>query len=435
MKILFTILILFLSLSAFAQEGWKDVTPAGNYTSFYGLDVVDSENIWVVGNGGMILKTTNGGSTWNEINSPVTYDLYHVDFVNSDTGMIGGYGVTDCEIYTTTNGGISWNLTKLDSGDYSIYDIEYVEGGAGESSKAYVTAGRSLTWTTEDAGESWGKTSIQRGCGFADIQSICFLNKDEGWFVGTAAQSSEVTIIHTTDGGATYEIQDNPTDPDIKLNSVSFADNQHGIAAGIDPNILYTSDGGKNWETRSVSNYRWESVHMNPSGKAWAVGRNGIILYSNDWGYTWTAQESGVTSELWEVIFIGDNEGWIVGGYPPSQPAVILHTSTGGLVTDVNKNKIVNEFKLHQNYPNPFNPSTKINYSIPKKNIVVIKVYDILGKEIATLVNEEKSPGNYEVEFNGNHLSSGIYFYSLKAIPSGGQAGYFKQTKIMVLIK
>lgn len=85
-------------------------------------------------------------------------------------------------------------------------------------------------------------------------------------------------------------------------------------------------------------------------------------------------------------------------------------------------------YQLVNNYPNPFNPSTKINYSIPKRSNIVIKVYDMLGKEIAILVNEEKIPGNYEVEFNGNHLSSGIYFYRLKA-------GEFEQTKKMILMK
>jgi photosystem II stability/assembly factor-like uncharacterized protein len=427
MKLLTTIFLLSFLFCAFAQEGWQDVTPAGNYTGFVGLDVVDSENVWVVGEGGTILKTTDGGSTWNEINCPVTYNLNNVDFVNADTGMVGGHCDIDTEIMRTTNGGTSWELKHLDNMDYTIYDIEYVEGGSGESAKAYITAGLSLTWATEDVGESWGGTSIQGGCGASDIQSICFLNKNEGWFVGTPVSSTGVSIIHTTDGGMTYETQTNPTDPDIKLNSVSFADNQHGIAAGINPWILVTSDGGKNWETRSVSNYRWESVHMNPSGKAWAVGMNGIILYSTDWGNTWTTQESGVTTELWEVIFIDDNEGWIVGGGGPFTP-VILHTTTGGLITDVNENNIVTEFVLHQNYPNPFNPNTNIGYQIPERSFVILKVFDALGNEIETLVNKEQEAGSYQNTFDAEGLSSGTYFYQLKA-------GKYLRTMKMILLK
>jgi hypothetical protein len=85
-------------------------------------------------------------------------------------------------------------------------------------------------------------------------------------------------------------------------------------------------------------------------------------------------------------------------------------------------------FLLAQNYPNPFNPATTIKYQIPELNFVTIKVYDVLGNEITTLINEEKQVGNYEVEFNGSGLPSGIYFYRLQAIE-------FTQVKKMILLK
>ena len=86
------------------------------------------------------------------------------------------------------------------------------------------------------------------------------------------------------------------------------------------------------------------------------------------------------------------------------------------------------EFALMQNYPNPFNPSTKITFQIPESGLVSLKIYDVLGIEIATLVNEEKNPGKYEVDFNASNLSSGIYFYTLRA-------GNFVSIKKMMLIK
>ncbi|MGE5805376.1 MAG: T9SS type A sorting domain-containing protein, partial [Ignavibacteria bacterium] len=86
------------------------------------------------------------------------------------------------------------------------------------------------------------------------------------------------------------------------------------------------------------------------------------------------------------------------------------------------------EFSLFQNFPNPFNPATKIRYTIPSKQFVTLKVFDLLGREAATLVNEEKPAGAYEVEFNGRNLSSGIYFYQLKT-------GSFVQTKKLILLK
>ena len=104
---------------------------------------------------------------------------------------------------------------------------------------------------------------------------------------------------------------------------------------------------------------------------------------------------------------------------------------------DDEEKTIPRSYSLAQNYPNPFNPSTKIKYSIPATGIsamkfVQLKVYDVLGNEIATLVDEEQLPGNYEVEFNTasgiGDLASGIYFYQLSA-------GSFVQTKKMIILK
>jgi hypothetical protein len=92
------------------------------------------------------------------------------------------------------------------------------------------------------------------------------------------------------------------------------------------------------------------------------------------------------------------------------------------------QNLIPVSVKLSQNYPNPFNPTTKISYSIPKDEFVSLKVYDVLGNEVATLVNNNKNAGNYSVDFNGSNLSSGIYFYKL-------QAGNNVSLKKMILMK
>ncbi|RPI60879.1 MAG: T9SS C-terminal target domain-containing protein, partial [Ignavibacteriales bacterium] len=99
------------------------------------------------------------------------------------------------------------------------------------------------------------------------------------------------------------------------------------------------------------------------------------------------------------------------------------------LTVDVNDNpEIPVEYSLSQNYPNPFNPSTKITYSVASLSNVSLKIYDILGREVLTLVNEEKPAGRYEVNFNASSLASGVYFYQIKA-------GSFIQTKKLMLLK
>ena len=89
---------------------------------------------------------------------------------------------------------------------------------------------------------------------------------------------------------------------------------------------------------------------------------------------------------------------------------------------------VPSEFFVSQNYPNRFNPSTKLCYTITQSGLVTLKVYDVLGNEVATLVNESKTAGEYEVEFNAATIASGIYFYRL-------QSGDFVETKKMILLK
>ena len=91
-------------------------------------------------------------------------------------------------------------------------------------------------------------------------------------------------------------------------------------------------------------------------------------------------------------------------------------------------NNIDINFSLSQNYPNPFNPTTLIKYNIPRLSKVTLSIYDLLGREVERLVDEEKPPGQYEVKFNANRLSSGIYFYRM-------QAGSFFDTKKLILLK
>ncbi len=115
------------------------------------------------------------------------------------------------------------------------------------------------------------------------------------------------------------------------------------------------------------------------------------------------------------------------GSFVTEDPSGIC---AGGTVTgDIEEVETVpTEFALYQNYPNPFNPSTLIKYEVPEKSFVSIRVYDLLGEELATLVNEEKSAGSYDVNFDAGQLSSGFYIYTIKA-------GNFTSTKKMMLMK
>ncbi len=165
-------------------------------------------------------------------------------------------------------------------------------------------------------------------------------------------------------------------------------------------------------------------------------GRAGDIIKTTNGGIIWIHESSrnNLPTIMWSGLnafcFINSTIAFIAG----ENGIILENTSTiNPIGIDPLNNNIPNNFSLLQNYPNPFNPSTKIKFDIPvnvKSQMANVKliIYDVLGREIATLVNEQLKPGSYKAEWDGSNFASGIYFYSL-------QTEQFAQTKKMLLIK
>ena len=150
------------------------------------------------------------------------------------------------------------------------------------------------------------------------------------------------------------------------------------------------------------------SVKFISSTAGWAVGQDGTILRTTNGGTTWIPQTSGTTEWLNSVHFTDNNTGWTVG-----DGGTILKTTNGGVKVINTSTEVPSKYFLEQNYPNPFNPTTQIRFDIKQSSYAKLIVYDILGKEISTLVNEKLSAGSYEVNWNGSGYPSGVYFYKL----------------------
>ena len=183
--------------------------------------------------------------------------------------------------------------------------------------------------------------------------------------------------------------------------SVEVSENSYFVT-GTTNGIWWVSNAGDMWafETNSSGDLLWENIYdIAVNDIAWC----GII--TSDGGYAMTGLVGyGFGGDLWLAKLASAPSG-----------------------SKDNPNAVTDYF-LYQNYPNPFNPSTTINYSIPDISYVTIKVFDVLGNEIETLVNEEKPAGSYEITWYAENLPSGVYFYRL-------QAGDFIQTKKMILMK
>jgi len=173
-----------------------------------------------------------------------------------------------------------------------------------------------------------------------------------------------------------------------------------------------------NWKTATELNNKGFNVERNQRSKV--KGQSG-------WEKIGFINGKGTTTEMQSYSFLDNNP--IAGTI---QYRLKQMDFDGGFkysnVVEVETQNLASNYFISQNYPNPFNPTTQIKYSIPEKSVVSVKVYDILGNEISTLVNEEKNAGNYLISFNGNKLSSGLYFYTINA-------GKYRATKKMLIVK
>ncbi|HZW38721.1 MAG TPA: T9SS type A sorting domain-containing protein, partial [Ignavibacteriaceae bacterium] len=230
-------------------------------------------------------------------------------------------------------------------------------------------------------------------------------------------------IYKSTNEGENWTLVRNGANPQAFLFSISVSPKNNYIYAASDREGLFKSTNeGMTWEN-IFPELDGNTVYVNQKGEVFAFDYNGGIFYSNDEGNNWI----NITNNL-DHINVKDVK-------EDSKGNLILATWDGLYISDDpilnvdNKyNDLLYSYSLSQNFPNPFNPSTKIKYTLPKQGLVTIKIFDVLGIEIKQLINEEKPSGEYEVEFDGSSLSSGIYFYQI-------QTGEYFDTKKMVLMK
>jgi len=192
--------------------------------------------------------------------------------------------------------------------------------------------------------------------------------------------------------------------------------------------LFRSSDNGNNWT--QITTFQVRDVTFDKNGFVY-VSSDKVYRSTNN-GDNWTEISTGLPDAYIHSLAV-DADGYIFAGTLNNGVYRSLESTTS--VGD-DKLKSPNSFALEQNYPNPFNPSTTIRYTIlsviasetKQSQLVTLKVYDVIGNEVATLINEEKPAGSYEVKFNATGLSSGIYFYKLSA-------GSLVATKKMILIK
>ncbi len=349
------------------------------------------------------LKSTNYGKDWAGIASPDLYkfnNLEAIDFINEDQGVAIANnneaikGFTD-KIIITTNSGSSWNLSfpMNDTIPVDLVSVQYVSDNLIYSAGNYHQNNtyKGMLFKSTDLGLFWEITSIDD----LIINNISFTDRVTGYLLGLNSKNSFSSLYKTSDGGENW----------ILLRS--FEDNYY-------TGVSFLKESG----TGMLFGFR--IFYENPA-----------VSLTTDYGITWRNQSIPPTNDvlLSDGVILNSEEMNITGGELFSN-GIVLHTTNGGW-TYVNNNSGLygNQiFDLYQNFPNPFNPSTLIKYELKQNSIVSLKVYNISGSEAAVLVNGKQDRGVHSVNFNGNLLPSGIYFYKL-------ESDSYIETKKMILIR
>ncbi len=426
-KLVSVLLFLSLNVTTGFSQNWTQLSLSNNYIiNSCWFDESSPNNGWFVGwrlagadPVSYGYKTTNGGNSLIFTNfNYYFWRAQDVHFVNSNNGIVVGSGIIN-----TNNGGNSWNVI-VDNIQMAgtMYDVMFTDMNSGYAVGQTYDNSYSSYWgviyKTSDGGGNWTNSIITEETQNQNTEFRAVHSTGSGIiYAGGLNTISTNSLFKSTDNGANWSALNFFHD----VNSIWFSSANNGFIAS-NLGIFKTTDAGLSWvNVLSTPEVLFSLSIKNSYG--FAVGANGKIYKSTDAGLNWYLMTSPVNNQILKRVFVvSNNLAYAVG----TNGTILKYTD---FPVGIEEGTIFQEtFLLTQNYPNPFNPSTKISFSIPKTAIVSLKVYDISGKEVAVLVNDNLNAGNHEVIFNASILSSGVYFYTLRT--KG-----FSLTKTMLLVK
>ena len=287
---------------------------------------------------------------------------------------------------------------------------------------------------TSNSGTDWIRATVDSALvsGFP-VEKISFVNSSTGFAAGGAFDIAGM-IWKTTNRGRNWRADIVGPEP---LNDIYVTNANEILCVGGDyeygASRITTTNGGINWNYLEIGVFGiCRSVDYRTSSEAWiALGIVDSFLVTTNNGSSWILRPAPDGAQLFSLTFTNERNGWAVG-----KNGKILKFNPD--ITDITEEKanITESIVLHQNYPNPFNPATRITYELRDSKFITLSIFDILGNEITTLVNEKQNTGIYNLDFNGTNLASGIYIVKISAGESNnsGIKATIKSAK-MLLIK
>lgn len=390
------------------EEGVFRSTDNGDEFKEIGLPISNAKDIKFFRDSLLFASTPSGVQKYNISTKKWTniglHDVFGLDITESGTI----YAATFADgLFKSTNFGKDWTKTSLTTDTLmSVYNVLAI----GKDTVLAAT-GANLRKST-DGGNTWEVLPIETSF----FSRGMYLNGNELWVIG---YRNGIRILFKTSDYSSF---------DSTFSQLEWSENNCISAVG---ETIFVTDRTHGTFRSTNNGLEWGQV-LEPHS-VWTIysENNGLVLggardtiwYSEDYGNNWIGievplkYESNITD-----IKRGIDGKLYVGTY--SEGIYELD-----ILTDLeNELEVRINYTLSQNYPNPFNPTTQIKYSVPGSEHVLLKIYDILGREIETLVNEVKPKGTYEIEFDGSDLASGIYFYKITI-------GSFSDVKKMVLVR
>lgn len=435
-------LCLFLSLifnSININSQWYQVYQSNSnyYGYFGGLYFIDLNTGFITCIDSAIYKTTNSGLNWFALSSTSNHGLFNIQFTSSNTGYaVGNVGFSNGQFLKTTNSGINWHVTLL---PYYIFSMDFVDNNTG-----YLSDDNGFLHKTTNGGQNWVSINLNSGL---YLNYVDFIDLNNGYVVASENQR----LLVTTNSGLNWQQKYSP-----RFSKVQFLNSNTGFGfVNLFQSIVYKStDNGNSWQNI----FQMDSIHIFDLNfineyTGWLTGAklfDNMVFYrkvfkTTNSGINWIEQYSGFiqpdsSSCLGVIQMLDSNNGYIstgycevVGGSPTMKGRIYKTTNGGGEPIGIEPvySNIPESYLLHQNYPNPFNPFTKISFDIPvsiANASTSLIIYDITGKVVSVLVDEVLQPGKYEIEWNAENFTSGVYFYTLRS-------GNFKETRKMLMIK
>lgn len=381
----------------------------------------------LVGQDGLIMRTVDGGLNWIVQSSGITNVLNSNDYVSfyDNDGeevklqiAVGENGI----ILKSENDGVNWSV-KTSGTTENLNDVKIFS-----PNMIFVCGNNGTLLRSVDFGETWTAVNLNN---VKNLNAIAT--------TGSSTLEAGNTIVVVGDSGTVFGSTDLVEWTQItvpvseKLISADF-NGTNVIAAGENGTLLKSVNKGLTW-TASVSGITTHlfDIKFVTATVVIASSENGTMLRSEDSGDNWVTITTPATVDLFAVNFGNASFGISTGAENTE-----IYTTDGGItwsnsieapMANLRKNE---EVKISQNYPNPFNPSTVISYDIISAANVSLKVYDMTGKEVRTLVNSFQNAGSYSVNFNASQLASGIYFYVIRVNTASNE---ITKTMKMILTK